>query len=669
MIFKAAKDVSITERRHNMSELETEKKQEQKDLKVITLKAEEKLIKNPLELVKIDFREYLNKISKDIPSKVSFGNPYIKNFPDNVNLPKSNRAIFNAANGTYLYNIYSKKGEKKIEIQKLINAIPKIVKYYHKIYNNKSVEPPEANIQLIFELETKELSEPVILNDKAKSDYKAFNTALNKSNNRIIAKLDDTSFFMFRDELNKITPTTALCFTNAGRVNYKIFVNGRLYSNGYIESDKIIPANEYGEIDTGNAYITLDKSKLAVLPELYLGDYNVKTELYKLLSQTEKIYKGRIEPFLCLGAAIMCVFLEEIWDELSGFPVVYLQGHTKQGKSLIQGVISNIYGYNKKRISTGDSTDTAIAMKCYCSNSIPICINDYDYFKAQSNHFENNIVHFYEAGVREKMKNGIEFNLQPVSSTAIYSSNYLPAVKPKIFNRLLPLYFPDNGLEPSAITKDYVNDIKRSRILAEVHKFNWEKISNLIEETEKFILSFNIFKSKDRESNNVAIAYAGLSLLEYIADYKLPEQEKLLFEYCEWYQNLFTQSISPVDVFLNTLPTLYHKKLLKRNTHFKLELIEGRVIFTFNTQECIKIFNLYCMQDDVDIKPIDTKTFAQDLNASKYFIKRVNKSYQHKKQASSTILDITDSQNGKSFYYCVTGDTNAEFLNNLADRI
>lgn len=648
-----------------MSELKQEKTQEHK---VSDLNPEDKKITNPLELVKMDFSEYLSKLSKDIPSKVSFGNPYIKNIPDNVNAPKLNKAIFYVANGTYLYNVYSKKGEKKIEIQKLINAIPKIVKYYHKIYNNKSVEPPEANIQLIFELETHEDSEPVILNDKAKSDHKAFNTALNKSNNRIITKLDETSFFMFRDVLNKITPTTALCFTNAGRVNYEDFVNGRLYSNGYIESDKIIPANDYGEIDTGNAYITLDKSKLAVLPELYLGDYNVKTELYKLLSQTEKIYKGRIEPFLCLGTAIMCIFLEEIWNELTGFPVVYLQGHTKQGKSLIQGIVANIYGYKKKYISNGNSTDNAIAMKCYCSNSIPVCINDYDYFKSQGNHFENNIVHFYEAGVREKMKNGIEFNLQPVSSTAIYSSNYLPAVKPKIFNRLLPLYFPDNGLEPTAITKDYVNDIRRSRILAEVHKFNWEKISNLIEETEKFILSFNIFKSKDRESNNIAIAYAGLSLLEYIADYKLPEQEKLLFEYCEWYQNLFTQSISPVDVFLNTLPNLYHKKLLKRNIHFKLELIEGRVIFAFNTQECIKIFNLYCMQDDVDIKPIDTKTFAQDLNASKYFIKRVNKSYQHKKQASSTILDITDSQNGKSFYYGVTGDTNAEFLNKLADN-
>ena len=328
-----------------MSELKQEKTQEHK---VSDLNPEDKKITNPLELVKMDFSEYLSKLSKDIPSKVSLGNPYIKNLPDNVNAPKLNKAIFYVANGTYFYNVYSKKGEKKIEIQKLINAIPKIVKYYHKIYNNKSVEPPEANIQLIFELENHEDSEPVMLNDKAKSDYKAFNTALNKSNNRIIAKFDDTSFFMFRNELNKITPTTAFCFTNAGRVNYEDFVNGRLYSNGYIESDKIIPANDYGEIDTGNVYITLDKSKLAVLPELYLGDYDVKPELHKLFSQTKKIYKGRIEPFLCLGTAIMCISLEEIWNELTGFPVVYLQGHTKQGKSLIQGIVANIYGYNKK---------------------------------------------------------------------------------------------------------------------------------------------------------------------------------------------------------------------------------------------------------------------------------------------------------------------------------
>ena len=51
-----------------MSELKQEKTQEHK---VSDLNPEDKKITNPLELVKMDFSEYLSKLSKDIPSKVS----------------------------------------------------------------------------------------------------------------------------------------------------------------------------------------------------------------------------------------------------------------------------------------------------------------------------------------------------------------------------------------------------------------------------------------------------------------------------------------------------------------------------------------------------------------------------------------------------------------------
>ncbi|MGN1270417.1 MAG: hypothetical protein ACI4UX_00220, partial [Clostridia bacterium] len=81
-------------------------------------------------------------------------------------------------------------------------------------------------------------------------------------------------------------------------------------------------------------------------------------------------------------------------------------------------------------------------------------------------------------------------------------------------------------------------DIRRSRILAEVQKYSWEKVLTLIEGAEKAILDWGIFPSKDRESNNVSIALAGLSLLEVISGYKFPNRDELLYEYCQWYQNL-----------------------------------------------------------------------------------------------------------------------------------
>lgn len=623
----------------------------------MTLKTTQK----PTDLLKLNFEDYLAEIEEDLSKLVMFGMPLRKKIPNNVNIPIVKIEQKTSGNNIFQLQVkQNKDGDWFLTITKLLNAKLKKIKPVKCIHNNKTVIPNRAYIQLTFITDNNEISEPVILDEKAKSNYREFNQAINKSNNRIISKFDDMSFCLFMENLNKLEKETVLSFTNAGRVNYKD-LQGRLYKNAYSsEEGDIIPANEYGEVKVKNLLITLDTSKLSHLPSMYLGEYDVHTELYKLLEQTEKIYKGKIEPFLCLGASILCVYLEEIWDNLPGFPIIYLQGNTKQGKSLIQGVISNIFGHNKKHMSMGNSTDNAIAMKCSSINSTPIAINDYDMFKSQSTAFENNVVHFYETGVREKMYNGVDFNLQPISSTAIYSSNYMPCIKEKIFNRLLPLYFPDNGIDTAYISNNYVQDTRRSKILTEVQKCSWTKIEHLIEGAEKAILKWKIFPNKDRESNNVAIAFAGLSLLEVISGYQLPNQNELLYEYCQWYQSLVEKTNTPVDNFLNALSTLYIKKILKNNMNFKLNLIEGRVIFTFDTQECIKLYNSFFAQEGNYQLCINSKTFAKDLNASKYFVIRTTRKYKHN-QASSTTLDITDSLNGKYFYYLVTQNREAIF--------
>lgn len=610
-------------------------------------------IKTPTDILKKDFPDYLSELTEDIEQNVKFGYPLIKTIPQNVKNMAVGQELLKRGNNIYQYKVdCTKSGKWKITISKLINASIKKIKPTILISNNKSVVPNTANIQLLFVMDNGKTSEPVILSNKAKSNYKDFNLAVNQSNNRIITKLDDTSFTLLMEDLNKQEQETVLTFTNAGRVNYK-GINGRLYQNGYLDNGEIIPANEYNEVKVGTKTLALDTSRLSHLPKIYLGEYDTKTELYNLLLQTEKIYKGRIEPFLCLGASILCVYLEEIWGNLTGFPVIYLQGNTKQGKSLIQGVVANIYGYNKKQMSMGNSTDNAIALKCSTTNSTPIVINDYDMFKTQSTGFENNVVHFYETGIREKLFNGSDFNLQPISSTAIYSSNYMPCIKEKIFNRLLPLYFPDNGIDTSEITNSYTNDTRRSKILAEVQKFGWDKVQTLIEGIEQKIISWEVFPNKDRESNNVSIAFTGLFLLESISGYTLPNRNKLIYEYCQWYQNLLEKSETPVDSFLNALPTLFHAKVLKQKVHFKLRLKEGRIIFIFDTQECIKLFNSHVAQTGAYHLTLNEKTFCKDLQASKYYISRTTVKYMHK-QASSTSLDITDSANGKCFYSAVT---------------
>ena len=617
-------------------------------------------VSSPIELVKKDFEtEYLPTLFDEIRQKALFGNPFTKKLPKDVKVPEIHHKIFDIDTQKFAYTLNFKDGAS-INFSKILNSVPYKIKPYHKIFNNKTVEPSTASIQIIFKTENGKLSEPVILDNKAKSSHKEFIQAIHKSNNNILCRLDDTTFLLLMEEINHKEQKTVLSFVNQGRVSYKN-LTGRLYKNGYMVDGKIIPANEYDEIDLGDFYITLNKEKLAMLAEIYLGDYDVKKELHSLLTQIEKIYKGKIEPFLCLGASVFCIFLEEIWEERTGFPVVYLQGATKQGKSLIQGVVTNIFGYSKRLMSTGNSTDKAIAEKCHCLNSTMICVNDYDCFKAQSFQFENNVVHFYEAGIREKMYNGKDFNLQPINSTAMYSSNYMPQIKEKILNRLLPLYFPENGIVTKYISKNFTNDIRRSKILCEVQKFSWEKVLKLIEGAEDFILSFDIFPNKDRESNNVAIAYAGLKLLEHIADYTLPNQVELLKEYCDWYKNLIEKAKSRIEHFIECFSTLAVKGNIKENKHYKLTLVNGRIHLTFDTQECVNIFNTFCVQSGMHQLALNPKTIGYDLKACEYFVARKTCAYSGGHQASSTILDITDTVNGKPFYYEVTGDFNAQF--------
>lgn len=643
----------------------------EKDLKIeSSLKGTSKDIKTPADLLKIDFENYLNnqQLQEKITKRTEMGNDYEEKIPSNVILPEIRQQICEINYNTYFVNVYYKKKVGEIlKITKLIDSILYKVKPYYLVHNNKTLIPLKANMQLIFQSKNGEVSNPVLLDNKSKSNFKNFVCALNETNNKILTNFNDQSFLIFMNFLKKKEHIDVFSLVNPGKVNYKNFT-GRMYQNAYMNNGEVISANEHGEVKFENTYLALDHSKLAILPKLYLGEYNINQELSQLLKQTEAIYKKRYEPFLCFGAAALVIYIEEIWDNSPGFPIIYLQGNTKQGKSLLQGVVSNMYGYSKKSMAMGNSTDNAIALKCHYINSTPVCINDYDFIQAQSAKFENNVVHLYETGIREKLNNGSDFNLQPISSTAIYSSNYLPVVKEKIFNRLLPLYFPDNGIDTKQITKDYVEDMKRSRILAEVQRIGWEKVSQMIEDAETYILSLCIFENKDRESHNVAVAYAGLKILCELANYKFPDEENKLKDYCFWYNDMLKKRSSPVDNFLNLLPSLYHNKSLKKNTHYKIRLDEGRVIFTFDTQECVALYNAYCNEKNLYDLIINPKTIGIDFGASEYFIGRGNQSYSNGKQASSTTLDITDSTNGKCFYYLASGVTYAEFAEKLKEK-
>ena len=391
--------------------------------------------------------------------------------------------------------------------------------------------------------------------------------------------------------------------------------------------------------------ITLDDSVRDRLPEFCLEDIDVKLILNDFFSKAEKIYKGRLDVLLAIGASAMTIFIDEIWQKRAGFPICYLYGATKQGKSILQGIISNIFGYSNKNVSMGNSTDNAIAMKCHRANAIPILINDFDVYKAQGNAFENNIVQFYEGGVREKMNDGSIMNRMPINTTANFSSNYMPANKPKIFNRLLTIYFPENGIAKEYIDDKFVNDRSRSRIIAEMLKYDTNYVLDYIDEIEKWLLQSKFLTSKDRESNNIAIAYTGLLLLECIAGYKLEEQEEKLQEYCKWYETLFETENEPIERFLNALPRLINTSKLKKGIHYHTEIKDFKFLLTFDFANCIAIYNEEFVCNGEFDKYIDKRTFGADIKNSEYFVTRGNHRFNNAKgQAYSYTINVTNHE-------------------------
>lgn len=604
-----------------------------------------KIINSPQDLAKKDFNKWLEKIQPSIPKLAHFGTNFILKLPKDVAEPNIKKVIFYYENCIYCYN-FTYNGKSKtptVTIKKVGNGIPFKIDLQQLISNNRTEEKPIAIIWLVFKLNNEKFSKPILLDNKAKTKYSDFILAANKSNNRLQFNLDDESFILLMEKINKQKAETTLVFKNAGSVNYLNF-DGRLYQNSYVDSNGIIKANEDNVVIVNDNAIKLDDRFKDKLPNMYLDKVDIKSLLQAFFSQAEHVYKNRLDIFLALGTSVMTVFINEIWQKRSGFPIIYLYGATKQGKSILQGIISNIFGYSNKNVSMGNSTDNAIAMKCHRVNAIPVLINDYDYYKSQGTSFENNIVQFYEGGIREKMYDGVVMNRMPINTTAVYSSNYLPCDKPKIFNRLLPIYFPENGIDTTFIDDKFVNDERRSIFIVELLKFPKEKIMAKIQEVENWILESKFLKNKDRESNNIAIAYTGLLLLEMISDYKFSDKEQRLRDYCEWYINLSRKGFTPVERFLNGLPTLVNSSKMKQGVHFFAEFKNNRFLFTFDFANCLVIYNEEFVKDDPN-RYIDKRMFGEDLKNSKYFVsKGTNRFHNAKGQAYSYTLDLTSHE-------------------------
>lgn len=604
-------------------------------------------INNPIEALLKSYEEIVQEKLQEFDIGVE--KPLFVPIPNDVDKATPSHGIVEYANSTFEFDVI--KG-KTLLISVVLNGVFEVVKKIKNFPNNKTDKHGEATMNVQIRTDKGTLTSPFNLDFKAKSKSNEFKEALNKASNYLIYKGSEKTLDSIRHLLNKKCSDTVFRLPNAGTINFE-GLEGRLYKNAYSDGIRTCWADEFG-------IITLPTGKRVILNDSlgnkapFLNDE--KSELMgfeyitELLTRMDEAFNGSIGPFLALGLGVMGIYTVKIWAETCGFPIGFLYGASKQGKSTMQTILSYLFGFDNTFSAMGNSTPKSIGRKCNLYNDCIVPINDISSKHLARENFENLIIENYECVQREKLANGSEFNNLPICSPIMLSSNYLPIQKEKMLNRMLPIYFEKNSYNPAPMAKYYKQPKFLSQVLPEFINLNsWEKVLKLITKTDEFFAEKADIRPT-RETHNAAVAYAGLLLLEEYGEFHLENQEEKILGYLDWYLSQFKELEEPIDAFLNNLPMLIEEERLIPGVHLKLEDEDERIVLTFRTSFCLNQFNLQIgrLYPDAFINP---KEFMISVKESQYFL--VDKNVRYKETYKrippidkSIVLDITEH------FYC-----------------
>lgn len=608
-----------------------------------------KEIKEPAELLKLSFRE----LAQDAVDKkiITFKKPKMIEIGDTANWNSIRNDVIITEKAIYEYGLR----DSELQVKMILNAGIHSLRKIKTVSNNGSPDQTKATMEVVFKTQNGGLTSSLVWEGMAKVRSLEFSKALAEISNQLIFQGTDRTIRLIRDYINKHHDETINLLPSSGEIGLN-GKEGRVYVNGFANKDGFVPADKDGiiPIEKGKSY-KLNNSQGTQMPYMFTDEVDVKAATHKLLSSMDKAFGGKIEPLLGLGLGIMGMFCKNIWRDTSGFPTGFLYGASKQGKSTIQNIINYIYGFDERFLALGNSTARSINLKKNLYNGCVIHLNDVSSKILMKESFENNVIESYEQGLREKLKNGSEFNNLQQNSVMFISSNYLPIQKEKMLNRILPISFTPNMYNHTQMLDYYQKPYYLSTIMLELLKFDWNTILTTIKAFDEWIAK-NAQVSASRESSNTAIAYTGLILLQQIGDYKLENQEQKLLNYFEWYQEQFQELEDPVDSFINHLAHMLKEYILIPEEHLWVEKKDGTTRLTISTSACLHKFNCFIGKVYHD-KFVHPKEFAEAVKNSNYLIEKKNVRYKLPKYlkcspiANSYILDISLSPNSETIYW------------------
>ena len=363
------------------------------------------------------------------------------------------------------------------------------------------------------------------------------------------------------------------CYDTLGLITKGISTNSKLwlYSNCAVnmKTGEIQEANNDGIIEIENYKIKpeIKTRKSSNLNLTFENKYTPQEIANELIENLFNSYNRSIEPFLILGTALLAPFRDTLKSKThDGFPVCFLYGSAKSGKTSLAKLICYLYGFNENYITLGSSTDNAIIDELGKSSRIPVIIDEFPI----KNKFEELVKSIYECVPRELMKrNGIDKISKPINSTAIFISNYAPPENEQVMSRLNFTTFNRQNFSPEEARKfNHIRDNYLCFLLPAFLSLSENKIIEDFEMYNSIIKALNPCINT-REINNLSIAYTGIMLLFEIAKRKdFEEITQLINARIENFNEL-CKTESSLDIFLNYLTTLKNNGKLIINKDYK----------------------------------------------------------------------------------------------------
>jgi hypothetical protein len=443
--------------------------------------------------------------------------------------------------------------------------------------------------------------------------------------------------------------------------DFYVFYNGVLKCNG-----EYLLCNEHGVVDIDNKYyyipsgriLTSDDDENSLISEE--SKFKFAPGTLTLKDFAEKIYEiYDMDGLIGLCYTIATIHRDIIFKETSAFPFLFLYGPKGTGKTTFVNFFMNFFGSPQAELTSG-STQKAIERKFAQIN------NNIVYIKEFSSVFEEKLTDILKSaydGVgysRAQVSQNNKTNTTQVKSGMLVDGNYFPTGDDALFSRLI---FMAWNPKFTSITKEKIQELQdelqkgNSVIFNDIYtqriKYK-DEFSNIYREVLKEIK--NIASKKrvvltEREASHISIILCSFKMsLSLLLDEKF--YTLLLERLIETTQNQskINASIDVVNVFFETIQTLYEKNTINDCFHFIREPQDNYDFLYINFSHCQEAFNRY-RKDTAVKKNIERGELKQKLQFA------VSTNYPYKKIGEVFIQKKFNSVNCWAFVFEVKTDT------------